>query len=157
MPESTATIGPLCPECGKGRLVDLVRPEDFEFDLGEEKLQVRAENVPIQQCDQCGEVLSGPAAAKVRHDAICRAAGFLAPSGYKEIRDSLGWSQQHLADITGISIATIGRVEQGRLLPSRIFDTTLLGIRDCPEFRAFLVRRYESRRARKDAGPALPR
>jgi len=128
-----------------------VRSEEFEFDLGDEKVQVRAENVPIQKCDLCGEVLSGPAAAKVRHDAICRAAGFLTPSEYKAIRDGFRWSQQHMADVIGISVATIGRVEQGRLLPSRIFNNALLLMRDRPSSRAYLEERLASRRA--EAGP----
>jgi hypothetical protein len=47
-PEST---GDKCPECGKGQFVALTRTEGFDLDLGDRKIKVRAENVPIQVCN----------------------------------------------------------------------------------------------------------
>jgi YgiT-type zinc finger domain-containing protein len=92
MTQPELPIGTKCPECGKGQLIALTRTEEFDFDLGEEKVKVRAESVPVQQCDRCGEVLSGLAAAKVRHEAVCRAAGLLTPTEYKSIREQLEWA-----------------------------------------------------------------
>src|SRR5207248_1564733 len=125
-------------ECGRGQLVALTRLEEFDFDLGEEKVKVRAENVPIRQCDVCGEIMSGPAAARVRHEAVCHAAGFLTPTEYKAIREEQGLSQQQLADLTGSGVATVSRAERGRVMPNRIYDKVLRAIRDCPAFREYL-------------------
>ncbi len=72
MAEDVTPNGLKCPECGKGELVTQTRTEEFDFDFGEEPLRVRAENVPVEICDQCGEVMSGPNAAKVRHDALLK-------------------------------------------------------------------------------------
>jgi putative zinc finger/helix-turn-helix YgiT family protein len=129
---------PKCPECNRGRLRSLTRTEEFDFDLGEETVKVRVENVPVERCDQCGEVISGPAAARLRDEAICRAAGLLTPAEIKAIRESFGWSQQHLADLTGFGIATISRWERGRLMQNRSNNKVLLALRDCAEFREYL-------------------
>src|SRR5207237_5357933 len=83
------------------------------FDLAGEIVKVRAENVPIQKCDKCGEVLSGPATASVRHEAVCRAAGLITPSEIKALRERFGWTQQQLADLTDFGIATVSRWEAG--------------------------------------------
>ena len=76
--------GVTCPTCGKGKLHAIVRTEELDFDLGNgEMVKVRAENVPVEKCDKCGEVLSGIAAAKVRDEALRRAAGLLTPAEIK--------------------------------------------------------------------------
>ena len=157
MTQPEAPHGTSCPVCGKGHLVPLTQTEEFEFDLGEEKIMVRAEAVPVQKCDQCGEVLSGPAAAQVRHAALCRAAGFLTSTEYQTIREKLGWSQQFLADLTGFGVATISRLERGRLLPNRSYHTVLLALRDCPPFQEYLKSLHESRSQKREDNQQLSR
>jgi putative zinc finger/helix-turn-helix YgiT family protein len=132
------SMGPKCPECEHGHLVPFTRDEEFDYDLGEETIKVLAKGVPVERCDSCGMIASGPAAAKVRHEAVCRAAGLLTPSEIKAIREEFGWSQQHLADLTDFGIATISRGERGRLLLNRSTNKVLQAIRDCPQFRDYL-------------------
>lgn len=156
MKEQEHQTGATCPECGKGQLIALTRTEEFDFDLGDEKIKVRVENVPIQKCDHCGEVMSGPAAAKVRHDAVCRAAGFLTPAEYKAIREGLNWSQQYLADLTGFGVATVSRSERGRLLPNRSYNTVLLALRDCKPFREYLEEQHQVGREKQKATTSSP-
>ncbi len=127
-----------CPECEHGFLVPFNRDEEFDYDLGDVSIKVVAKDVPVERCDSCGMVASGPAAARVRHEAVCRAAGFLTPAEYKSIREELGWSQQHLADLAGFGVATVSRAERGRLMPNRSYDKVLRAIRDCPAFREYL-------------------
>jgi putative zinc finger/helix-turn-helix YgiT family protein len=138
MKEQQSSMGTKCSECSQGQLLSYTRTEEFDFDLGDEVVKVRAENVPVERCDKCGEVSSGPAAAKVRHEAICRAAGLLAPSEIKAIREQFGWSQQELADLTGCGVATVSRWERGRLLQNRSSNKVLQALRDCPPFREYL-------------------
>ena len=113
------TTGPKCLECERGRLVPFTRDEELDYDLGEETIKVLTRDVPVERCDSCGMIASGPAAAKVRHEAVCRAAGLLTPSEIKGLRERFGWSQQYLADLTDFGVATISRWERGRLLPNR--------------------------------------
>jgi putative zinc finger/helix-turn-helix YgiT family protein len=138
MNEQLVPTGTKCPECGQGRLFAFNRTEEFDFDLGGEMVKVRAENVPVQKCDKCGEVLTGPAAAKIQHEAICRAAGLLTPSEIAGLRERFGWSQQDLADLTGFGSATVSRWERGRLLQNRSANMVLQALRDCPAFRKYL-------------------
>jgi putative zinc finger/helix-turn-helix YgiT family protein len=154
MKEQLPPIGTKCPECGQGQLLSLTRTEEFDFELGDETVKVHAENVPVEKCDKCGEVMSGPAAAKVRHEAICRAAGLLTPSEIKTIRDKFGWSQQQLADLTSFGVATISRWERGRLLPNRSNNKVLQAIRDCPPFREYLEGSLASTTRKQEAGPS---
>src|SRR5438477_13026168 len=125
MKEHLVPTGTKCPECGEGQLFAFTRTEEFDFDLGDETVKVRVENVPVKKCDKCGEEMSGPAAAKVRHEAVCRAAGLLTPSEIKAIRDQFGWLQQYLADLTDFGVATISRWERGRLSQTRRNNTVL--------------------------------
>jgi putative zinc finger/helix-turn-helix YgiT family protein len=135
---SSSRTGPKCPECEHGFLVPFIRDEEFDYDLGDESIKVVAKDVPVERCDSCGIVASGPAAAKVRHEAVCRAAGFLTPTEYKSIREQRGWSQQHLADLTGCGVATVARAERGRIMPNRSYDKVLRALRDCTAFREYL-------------------
>jgi putative zinc finger/helix-turn-helix YgiT family protein len=154
MKEKSDTFMPICPECGKGHLFDLTHPEDFEFDLGDEKIQVHVPAVHVETCDNCGVEISGPEAAAARHEAICRAAGLLSPAEIRTIREQLGWSQQYLADLTGFGVATVSRCERGRLLHSRSLNTVMVAIRDCPPFREHLEARHAARMRGGDDGRA---
>jgi putative zinc finger/helix-turn-helix YgiT family protein len=146
-----------CPECGQGQLVAFTRTEEFDFDLGDETVKVRAENVPLQKCDRCGTIVSGPAAAKVRHEAVCRAAGLLTPTEIKAIRDQFGWSQQYLAQLTDFGVATISRWERGRLLQNRSNNKVLQALGDCPPFREYLEGLLAAKTRRQEPGPAFGR
>jgi putative zinc finger/helix-turn-helix YgiT family protein len=146
--------GPKCPECENGHLVPFTRDEEFDYDLGDETIKVIARDVPVERCDSCGMIASGPAAGKVRHEAVCSAAGLLTPSAIKAIRDKFGWSQQHLADLTGLGIATISRWERGRLLQNRSNNKVLQAIRDCEPFREYLERLLASKTGGQETEPA---
>ncbi len=148
------TTGPKCPECEGGRLVPFTRDEELDYDLGDETIKVLAREVPVERCDSCGMIASGPAAAKVRHEALCRAAGLLTPSEIKGLRDKFGWSQQDLADLTDFGIATVSRWERGRLLPNRSNNKVVQAIRDCPPFREYLERLLAAKTRKQEPEPA---
>ncbi len=148
------TTGPKCLECERGRLVPFTRDEELDYDLGEETIKVITRDVPVERCDSCGMIASGPAAAKVRHEALCRAAGLLTPSEIKGLRERFGWSQQYLADLTDFGVATISRWERGRLLPNRSNNKVLQAIRDCPPFREYLDGLLAAKSRKQEQGPA---
>lgn len=154
MKKQISPIGTKCPECFQGQLLPFTRTEEFDFDLGDEIVKVRADNVPVEQCDKCGEVMSGPAAATVRHEAVCRAAGLLAPSEIKALLDKFNWSQQYLADLTGLGLATVSRCVRGRFLQNRSTNKILQAIRDCPPFREYLARLLVSKTTKQAPSPS---
>jgi len=80
---------------------------------------VHAHHVPIEICDGCGESFSGPEAARVEHEAICRALDLPTPSEIIALRERLQLSQAEFSELTGIGKATISRWERGRMLPNR--------------------------------------
>lgn len=116
-----------CPTCNVGHLHNKVITDRFEYEVDGKTQTVVAENVPVRECDNagCGERLSGPEAARTRHEAICHAFGLLTPREIQAIRERLGPSQERFAQLTGIGIATISRWERGRLLQNRAYDNLL--------------------------------
>lgn len=124
---SAAEHASRCPTCNTGRLCDKIVTERFEFEVDGKTKAVLAEMVPVSECDNtaCGERLSGPEAARIRHEAICRTFGLLTPCEIQAIRERLELSQERFAQLTGIGVATISRWERGRLLQNRAMDNYL--------------------------------
>lgn len=114
-----------CPTCNAGCLRDKIITERFDFEVDGKTKSVVAENVPLSECEKCGERLSGPEAARIRHEAICQTFGLLTPHEIQSIRERLGLSQERFAQLTGIGVATISRWERGRLLQNRAMDKYL--------------------------------
>jgi putative zinc finger/helix-turn-helix YgiT family protein len=138
-----------CPTCNTGRLRDKLVTERIEFEVDGKTKMVVAENVPVSECDNaaCGERLSGPEAARIRHEAICRAFGLLTPREIQAIRDRLELSQERFAELTGIGVATISRWERGRLLQNRAMDNYLRLVQRSDENVRFLEKRQDSEAA----------
>src|SRR2546421_12692602 len=103
-----------CPSCGQAQLKSCTITDRFEYEGDNGKIQVEAQGVPVQECSACGEKFFGPEAARIRHGAIYRALGLLAPEEIKSIRERLGKTQEEFAELTGIGVATISRWERGR-------------------------------------------
>jgi putative zinc finger/helix-turn-helix YgiT family protein len=112
--------------------------DEFEYGPDDERITVVAEAVPVLACPECGEVLYGPEAAKVRHQAICRTLGLLSPAEIKALRERLGPDQEDFARLTGIGVATLSRWERGRLLQTRALDRYLRLLDALPQAAWFL-------------------
>ena len=150
--------GGRCSMCGHSPLEPKLIDKTFEYGEGEETVTITAHQVPVRACAKCGEYYSGPAAARVEHEAICQALGLMPPAGIKALRDRFGWSQQYLADLTGLGIATVSRLERGRHLQNRANNNVLLALRDCPAFREYLKGLLASKAGKSEDGsfPATP-
>ena len=134
-----------CPTCNAGWLRDKVVAERFEFEVDGKTKTVVAENVPVRECDNaaCGERLSGPEAARIRHEAICHDFGLLTPREIQVIRERLELSQERFAQLTGIGVATISRWERGRLLQNRAMDNLLRLVQRSEENVRFLAEQQD--------------
>jgi HTH-type transcriptional regulator/antitoxin MqsA len=130
--------GRRCPSCGHQPLVAQRIRDEFEYGPDDERMRVVAEAVPVLTCPACGEVLYGPEAAAIRHQAICRALGLLSPAEIKALRERLGPDQEDFARLTGIGVATLSRWERGRLLQTRALDRYLRVLDAVPQTAEFL-------------------
>jgi putative zinc finger/helix-turn-helix YgiT family protein len=119
--------GALCPLCGKGKLEDRLITERYEYGEGSEKVMVVAENLPVRVCPVagCETTISNPEAARIHHDAICRALGLLTHDQVRDLRESFGLTQGEFAQLTGIGEATISRWERGLVIQNRAMDNYL--------------------------------
>jgi DNA-binding transcriptional regulator YiaG len=116
-----------CPTCNVGRLCRQTITDRFEYEADGEKVTVVANGVPVRVCDNPsgGEGLSGPEAARIWHEAICRALRLLTPAEIQGNWKKLGLSEQQFAELTGIGTATLSRWGRGRLLQNRAMDNYL--------------------------------
>jgi len=57
----------------------------------------------------------------------------------RELREDRGWTQQELADATGVSRQSINSIERDRYLPSLILALTFARVFDCPTDRIFTL------------------
>jgi putative zinc finger/helix-turn-helix YgiT family protein len=136
--EQQANSGGRCSICGHVPLEKKRIEKTFAYGADGESITVTACQVSVRVCEHCGEIYSGPEAARVEHEAICHALDLVTAAEIKSLREQLGWSQQYLADLTGLGIATVSRWERRRLLQNRSNNKVLLALRDCPPFRAYL-------------------
>lgn len=114
-----------CPNCGKANLESRRIKDVFDYESDQESIRVEVDDVPIQACVACGEIFLGPQALQMRHHAVCRQLGLLNPDEIRSLREQLGLSQDQLATLTGIGVASISRWERGRLLQNRAHDNLL--------------------------------
>src|SRR5262249_27233888 len=138
MVDNTRTSESRCSMCGHSPLEPKLIDKTFEYGADNETITVTARHVPVRLCANCGEVYSGPEAARVEHEAICQALGLMTPAEIKALRERFGWSQQYLADLTDFGIATVSRWERGRLLQNKSANKVLQALRDCSAFRDYL-------------------
>ena len=122
-----------CPACGQGRLVAKTVTDRFLHEEDGVKKPVAVEDVPLEKCTKCAEVFRGPAAARLHHEAVCKAFAFLTPREIAELRDKvLKLTQEEFSRLTGIGLATISRWECGRLVQNRAMDRYLRLLKDNP-------------------------
>jgi YgiT-type zinc finger domain-containing protein len=114
-----------CPICGRGILSPRLISEVFEYGEDGDTVLVRTQDVPIEDCDVCGESLSGPEAARIRHDAIGRALGLLPPHEVRAIRERLGRSLDGFAMLLGVKADRLAQWENGTAWQDRTADRLL--------------------------------
>jgi DNA-binding transcriptional regulator YiaG len=96
--------------------------EVFEYGEEGDVVLVETQNVPIEDCDVCGESFSGPKAARIRHEAIGHALGLLTPQEIRVIRERLSQSLDQLARLLGVKSDLLSRWEDGMTWQDRTAD-----------------------------------
>ncbi len=112
--------------------------EVFEYGEEGEVVLVRTQDVPVEDCDVCGESFSGPKAAKIRHEAIGRAVGLLPPQEIRALRERLGRSPDQFAKLIGVKTDRLSQWESGVVWQDRTADRLMRLLAARPEMMADL-------------------
>lgn len=113
----------VCADCG-GRSVEECRQTSFVY-LHDGKSVTLEAVVPVRRCEACGEESADYRAEDIKHEAVCRFLGRLAPSDIRAFREQFDLTQTRLAEITGLGVASIRRWESGNQILSLSVDRYL--------------------------------
>jgi len=125
--------------CRENRVVRTVLPshvEEMEHDGRE--YSVCLSNFHVLQCQNCHELALDDSADEALSEALRKVAGLLAPAEIRQGRDSLGFTQQQLADYLRISMYTLSRWETGAQIQQRAMDAYLRVFFQSAEARSIL-------------------
>lgn len=128
----------ICAECGaEMRVTSGPLTETFR---GQE---ITIEGIERYQCDRCGDTVMTTEAAE-RHAAAmvreyARTNGMLSPEEIRELRKSLGLTQQQFESMLGVSSPTVSRWETGVMLQSKTADKLMRIVRDSEDGRRLLM------------------
>jgi DNA-binding transcriptional regulator YiaG len=125
IPENGQSEPRRCPVCEEGFLHLRMIDERYNQDDGGQTVTIETKNVPIEDCDSCGESFSGPIAIQIRHEALGRALGLLNPAEIIAIRESHQSTPAEFAKKLGVSEQTLTLWEKGRAWQDRIADNFL--------------------------------
>lgn len=102
-----------CPRCGSGRITWPSTSIEVSFVDRSGHDRVVTARTPVARCADCGDESLPAESVWHGHAAVCRAKGLLAPDEIVDRRRRLGLTQQELADLTGLGVASIRRWEAG--------------------------------------------
>jgi len=87
-------------------------------------------DVPVEHCQECGEMLLGEQGQIAQHEAVCNYLGRLSPAEIKEIRTGLKLSQQAFAERINAGVASVKRWETGLVIQNASMDSILRQVND---------------------------
>lgn len=128
-----------CSRC-RNQLVPVERPRTIEF-------RGRSVTVPARylQCEGCGELLVDPkdstAASQRAADEVRRQEGLLTSAEIVAVRTKLSLTQREFERLLRVGKNTVVRWEAGTVVQNPALDDKIRGLRDVPEFAAYLSKR----------------
>ena len=138
MKKITTNTDTLCPVCGEGQL----RPQRIDYTVKlKDGSEVTVPDLPVDQCDHCGEVALSPEAADKVDATIAEQTEQLTPRELERIREDCGVDQTAMSEILGLGGKTYHRWEKGNQVPSRSMGYYLRLLAEYPETFAWLRNR----------------
>jgi putative zinc finger/helix-turn-helix YgiT family protein len=134
-----------CMYCRKNQVIPTVLPshvEEMEHDG--RKYSVSLTDFHVLQCQNCHELVLDDSADEALGKALRNVAGLLAPAEIRQGRESLGFTQQQLADDLRISMYTLSRWETGAQIQQRAMDAFLRLFFQSAEARSILGARAQA-------------
>lgn len=122
----SATKKTVCPECGKGSLVE--KHGDYEtvyLDREGRSHPLVVPGLAWLQCTSCDEVVLDDAAMTTIEAARRRALGLLSPQQIRDLRTRLSLTQAAMSELLGIGTKTYCRWESGSYMQSEASDRYL--------------------------------
>jgi putative zinc finger/helix-turn-helix YgiT family protein len=110
-----------CPVCGRGVLRKRFISETLQYAEEGDAVMVKTQDVPIEDCDVCGESF-GPEAARIRHEAIGHALGLLQPQEIRILREGMGQSLDQFGNLIGVKSECLSQWENGIVWQDRTAD-----------------------------------
>jgi putative zinc finger/helix-turn-helix YgiT family protein len=123
-----------CALCGAKAATHSIQTQQFAYREGTKETLLVAE-IPVTSCASCGETFTAEGAEEAQHDAVCRYLGRLTPDEIRALRERNGLTQQKMAELTGIGIASIKRWEAGNMIQNASLDQQMRAL-DQKEYRA---------------------
>ena len=115
---------PACPLCAEDDVAVTTTPHTFDHGTGDSMIELHV-RIPVCRCNSCRFEFLDDAAEHLKHRAICRHLGVLAPAEIRRIREHHGMIRAQFARLTGLDDASLGRWEKGLSIQTRAIDRHL--------------------------------
>jgi putative zinc finger/helix-turn-helix YgiT family protein len=125
----------ICDSCGGNGVRMSFEHQTFNYGTGDHLVKLSA-RVPVWTCEQCGDQFTDHTAEELRHAAVCKHLGRLAPREIIDLRNSYGLAQSEWAAITGFGVASVKRWETGTLIQGASSDKLMRLLKDRRNFDA---------------------
>jgi putative zinc finger/helix-turn-helix YgiT family protein len=127
-----------CSKCRQRAVALAVAPYTTQIDHDGRKYTVAIPDLVVPQCANCGTISLDDEANRQISAAFRQQAGLLTPEQIRAHRAALGLTQQALADLLGVAVATLSRWETGAQIQQRALDRFLRSFFKIPELRQAL-------------------
>ena len=135
-----------CAVCGSGKVKVRWKKISFEHGTGKLAATIHA-NIPVHMCLDCDFKFTGPLADRICHEEVCRhlkVPSPMRPEKLLALRKKLRLTQEQLAKVTGIGVASINRWEKGSFPQSPAMDGYLFLVGLEGNLQALLSRQQET-------------
>jgi DNA-binding transcriptional regulator YiaG len=117
-----------CPNCGSTNVTTRRSIDRFVYGSGSDAVELKA-NVPFRRCSDCTFEYTDSEAEDIRHEAVCRHLGVMAPAEVLDLRDSYDLTRAEFAEATRIGEASLARWETGQVIQNPANDNFLYLLR----------------------------
>src|SRR5262245_51991481 len=128
-----------CGHCGQRAVALTVVPYTVQIDHDGRKYTISIPDLSVPRCGSCGTVALDEEANRRISAALRQEVGLLSPEQIRAHRVALGLTQQALADLLGVAVATLSRWETGAQIQQRSLDRFLRAFFALPQLRQALV------------------
>lgn len=127
-----------CAVCGSEKIKRLIKQElDVSFKTSSKLKQFKLSGLSFEKCTDCGEIYFSPEDIETKEQKLNqklikerRKKGLLTAPEIKEIRKSLGYSQEELDKLLGFGARSFARWETYRADQSRAADLLLRALKN---------------------------
>ncbi len=113
-----------CAVCGSKNVEVQWEEISFEHGTGKRATTLHA-NIPVHRCLECDFEFTSSLADRICHEEVCRHLKVpppMRPEELLQLRKELGLTQEQLAEVTGIGVASINSWEKGSFPQSPAMD-----------------------------------